>query len=101
MKFTGHNAFDDGERDALHEAVPRPETVSRKALAAGENTCQNRRVARLPQFGLHVQCFVWSEAKSFHYICFWIIFEGSLSLSFSRRIFWWSLGFETQRVRIS
>jgi|GEM_PF-4414142 len=63
-----------------------------------ENT---RPLARLPQFGLHVQRFVWFEAKSFHYICFWIIFEGSLSLSFSRRICWWSLGFETQRVRIS
>jgi len=57
-------------------------------------------LAQLPQFGLDVQCFVWPEAKSFHYICFWIIFEGSESLSFSRRICWWSLGFETQRVRI-
>ncbi len=33
--------------------------------------------------------------------CFWIIFAGSLRRSFSSRICWWSVGFETQRVRIS
>jgi hypothetical protein len=40
---------------------------------------------QLPQFGLDVQRFDWLEAESFHYICFWIIFAGSLSFSFSRR----------------
>ena len=47
------------------------------------------------------QCFRGFHGKNFHYIFFWIIFAGSLRRSFSSRICWWSVGFETQRVRIS
>ena len=43
-------------------------------------------LTRLPQFAKERQCFRGFWGKSFHYIFFWIIFEGSLRRSFSSRI---------------
>ena len=45
-------------------------------------------LTRLPQFDQQRQYFRGFRGKSFHYIFFWIIFEGSLRPSFSSRICW-------------
>ena len=59
-----------------------------------------RRLAQLPHQISDVACFQGWRAQSRHYISVWFIL-GGWSLRRSRRICWWSVGLERQRVRIS
>ncbi len=43
-------------------------------------------LTQLPQLEPRIPCFPGFGVRSFHYICFWVIFEANLRFSFSRKI---------------
>ena len=61
----------------------------------------SKPLAQLPQFVSETLYFLGFLVHFSHYILRWIILAGSLRRSFSRRICWWSVGLEMQRVLIS